>query len=189
MNNKRKKRNWMILSMLMLVLCTNQLYSGEITIRPYGGLGHTMMSEIDLVNTPSRDSKSYRFGLQGLYGINEHLSVGLDIGYQHHYWMSVSNSPDINVRSLTPRLLAQFQMSHFFFQLGLGANIAMGDNTDVFESAMVAAGIDIPINSYLALPIMARMDISTVRFDLPGYGVVEQGIAPVSIMMGLTIKL
>ncbi len=152
---------------------------GQISLMIYGGVGYTLKTGIDGISNQNIDVKSgekinYNYGVQICYELGKVFNVGGDIGYT-----SVFGNDSYNYDILYVLLLGEFKLfDSFYIQLGIGPYIGIGDQKGAPFGIMLAAGYDINIADFLAIPILLRSDYI---FD-------DEAVIPISLKVGLKFK-
>ncbi|MDH4196005.1 MAG: SH3 domain-containing protein [Candidatus Aminicenantes bacterium] len=153
-----------------------------------GGAGLTAVDvakdlEIEEEYLEDWDKFHWRIAAQAIYRLKPNLGVGLEVGFQSLYYFyyiyPYTEGQDAyrenTVTATTVSGLVDIRLGRYFFAQAL-AGVAMYEDSTLF-SVGGALGGEFPINAYLAVPVMARVDF------VPG------GPSPAALVVGLKVKI
>ncbi len=143
----------------------------EFKLRALGGIGLTATIDpgLDDFTNKSTDKNASSFSGQAVFSFstNDRIGVGLEVGHINLWEYSITSgsvtqSADISVTNIN--VFFEFSPSIFVLQVGAGIYLDNGTYTNLSAlptgaGFMLGGGVDIPINSWLSMPILARLDI------------------------------
>jgi len=153
-----------------------------------GGAGFTAVDiakdlDIDESYLEDWDKFHWRVAAQAIYRLTPKLGVGAEVAFQsmYYYYYVYPYTEGQNayrentVTAMTAGGLVDYRFGkHFFAQVAAG--VAMYEDSTLFGVAGALGG-EIPVNDFLAVPIMARFDF------FPG------GPSPAALIVGLKVKI
>ncbi len=154
-----------------------------ITIRPYGELGRSMIK----ADGNRSDKINYAYGGQILFCDRYKyldVSIGLDLGYEHIANIYSAN-PAREVNYMRSHLISEYTIkleeSPIWptFQLGVGANWDLDNDSGHRLVIMLAAGFQIPAGDYISIPILTKVEMLYFSKGVVG---------TLSIMAGISIS-
>ncbi len=158
--------------------------SGKIglSLRLYGAFGSTQLSKPENIST-DLDQFNWRVGLQLKYDLFDlsllSLGIGVDLAYMRLFDSgSVSVDTDAAATFNTLAFVELELLGFIIVQGGGGMYWGLGSYNDNDFGFMLAAGIEIPLGSTFAIPIMLRCDIILGK----------ETLYPISGMTGLAFK-
>ncbi len=153
-----------------------------------GGGGFTVVDiakdlEIDENYLEDWNKFHWRIAGQAIYRLTPNLGVGAEVGfhslYYFYYIYPYTEGQNIyrenTVTATTIGGLVDIRFGGYFFAQVV-AGVAMYEESTLFGAAGALGG-EIPINEYLAVPVMARFDL------VPG------GPSPAALVVGLKVKI
>jgi len=148
-----------------------------------GGAGFTAVDiakdlDIDESYLEDWDKFHWRVAAQALYRLTPRIGVGAEVAFQsmyYYYYVYPYTEGQNTVTAITAGGLVDYRFGkHFFAQVAAG--VAMYEESTLFGVAGALGG-EIPVNDFLAVPIMARFDF------FPG------GPSPAALIVGLKVKI
>lgn len=176
---------------LIFVLGLSSLTQADSKVRLYGAFGYSIFNTeaFDNLNNAMKilfpgiitddiieiDKINFGGGIQAFYGINNMISVGIDVGYMRLGSLTITDyaksigltGTDINFNMLNTLGVVEISSGNIIFQFGAGIYLDMTSYSDGATADtklgnspgfMIAGGVNIPISDTLYIPVLARID-------------------------------
>ncbi len=188
-------------SLVLIFGISSFSHAFEFKLRALGGYGISIPKDEglnDFTNT-STNKEVTSFSGQAVFSFstNNRLGVGLEVGHINLWEYTITSggttfTADISVTNIN--VFFEFSPSIFVLQVGAGYYGDTGSYTNLVDhnyglGIMLGGGIDIPITSWLRIPILARLDIIEFKqfneSNIGNRGELDRFVVPLRVMAGI----